>query len=459
MSSSSLRRNRHQQQSEKNVFRLKNSMPGKFQEMLLKYLANTTEMKQHDLEVKISKITPEKVPLKRKNSILFYKKSIKKRDVAHLTPDTIAAMTTLMDFLGKSSNITSEGLFRKIGSICRQKTMRKQLLGNSAIDFENVSSHDGANVLKNFLRDLQEPLLTHQFRNVYHYLASSLTTSDKSKATTLKTLQLLMLLLPGDNYCLLRPLMALLHRTSNTQENLMTASSLALMFTPHFLCSKSTSGRELQTTTNTFSTLVAFMIEHGHNLFRIPQDLADEVSNFWKEMEIPNHLYIQSVTKKNHRPLKTLDDSCLADSPAKTPKKKSARRSLVHVIDCGISPNKRRQSWIFSSRRRQSSESSEASLPEKRPLPEVMLPQLDDSSNAHSQPEPIQWKFPSSSVKGKPVALVKPFTRSPISDFFRKVPQSIQKVMQTPRSRTPMTYQSPQHSEIEVSDDENEIMV
>jgi hypothetical protein len=71
-----------------------------------------------------------------------------------------------MDFLGKSNNITSEGLFRKIGSICRQKTMRKQLLDNSTIDFENVSSHDGANVLKNFLRDLPEPLLTHQFRNV-----------------------------------------------------------------------------------------------------------------------------------------------------------------------------------------------------------------------------------------------------------------------------------------------------
>jgi hypothetical protein len=59
MSTSSLKRNRHQQQTEKNVFRLKNSMPGKFQEMLLKYLANTTEIKQQDLEVQVSKITPK----------------------------------------------------------------------------------------------------------------------------------------------------------------------------------------------------------------------------------------------------------------------------------------------------------------------------------------------------------------------------------------------------------------
>jgi hypothetical protein len=38
-------------------------MPGKFQEMLLKYLANTTEIKQQDLEVQVSKIKSQLVYL------------------------------------------------------------------------------------------------------------------------------------------------------------------------------------------------------------------------------------------------------------------------------------------------------------------------------------------------------------------------------------------------------------
>lgn len=445
MSTSSLRRNRCQQQAERNVFRLKNSMPNKFEEMVLSSLGKAVTMTTQEIDSQVNRKSPEKVTLKRKSSRLsFYRKSIKKREFTQLTPDSISALTVLIEFIGKSYNIKDEGLFRKTGNISRQKTVRKQLLECSMIDLELISSHDGANVLKNFIRDLCEPLLTNRFHNVYTRLASLLTTEDKAKPTTLKALQMLMLLMPSDNYCLLRPLITLLHRTSKTPENLMAADSLAIIFTPHFLCNKSSSGTELQTTTKTFCHLVAFMIESGNNLFKIPQDLAEEVSSFWKEMEIPNHLYLQSVTKKN-RPLKTLDDSVLTESPKLTPKKKSGRRSLVHVIDLGISPDKRRKSGLFSPRHRQSSESSDASLPERRPLPDIVVSKVDEKCcTAKNQSEQRQWNFPPSTTKNKPVAMVKPISRSPISQFFRNVPQQLQKVMQTPRSRTPMLYRSPQ---------------
>lgn len=461
MSTSSLRRNRHLQQAEKNVFRLKNSMSSKFEEIMLQHLSRVTEVDASNFsEMSDMKTPTAKTTLKRR-TLSFYRKSNKKRDMTKLTHDAVETLISLMDFIGRSNIITHEGLFRKTGNITRQKVVKKQIIEGAPIDYESISAHDCANVLKNFIGDLPEPLLTTRFRTVYDSLASNLTSSDRSRTNTLKALQLLMLMLPGDNYCLLRPLLTLLHRTAKVPENLMTADNLAIIFTPHFLCSKTMTGAELQTISKTCCKLVAFMVECGNSLFKVPVDLAEEVSNFWKEMEIPNNLYLNSVTKKN-RPLKTLDDSVLLESPAKTPKKKSARRSLVHVIDLGMSPDKRRRSAIFSPRKRQSSETSET--PEKRPLPDISVIQCG-SIQAKSAPlSPISnqkttsWPFPSSTMKDKPVAMVKPMTRSPISQFFRNVPQQLQKVMQTPRSRAPMLYDSPTVDDLSQEDIGKEIM-
>lgn len=462
MSTSSLRRNRYQQQAEKNVFRLKNSMSTKFEEIMLHNLSRVTELDILDFPEMSARQTPAgKTALKRR-TFSFYRKYNRKREGTKLTQDTVDTLTSLMDFIGRSNNITHEGLFRKTGNIVRQKLVKRQILEGAPIDYERISAHDCANVLKNLIGDLPEPLLTTRFHNVYGNLASNLTESDKSRTNTLKALQLLMLMLPGENYCLLRPLVTLLHRTAKVQENLMTAENLAIIFTPHFLSSKTMTGTELQTIAKTFCKMVTFMIECGNNLFKVPTDLAEEVSNLWKEMEIPNNLYLNSVTKKN-RPLKTLDDSVLLESPAKTPKK-SARRSLVHVIDLGMSPDKRRRSAIFSPRRRQSSETSESSLPEKRPMPDITILQCESSIANDAPPSPFsnpktnQWPFPSSTMKDKPVAMVKPMTRSPISQFFRNVPQQLQKVMQTPRSRAPMSYESPTVEEISNEDTGKEIM-
>jgi hypothetical protein len=60
----------------------------------------------------------------------------------------------------------------------------------------------------------------------------------KARAKQLKTLQLLFLLLPSDNYLLLECLIDLLHKVTKSSGNMMTAQSLGTLFAPHLLCCK-----------------------------------------------------------------------------------------------------------------------------------------------------------------------------------------------------------------------------
>lgn len=53
----------------------------------------------------------------------------------------------------------------------------------------------------------------------------------------LKATKLLLLLLPVDNYCLLKYLLLLLNQIQNAQEmNKMTSENLGTLFAPHIIC-------------------------------------------------------------------------------------------------------------------------------------------------------------------------------------------------------------------------------
>lgn len=69
-----------------------------------------------------------------------------------------------------TTGITEEGIFRKAGSAARIKQLRQKCedLGGN-IDFEAVNArpHDVSALLKQFLRDTPEPLLTNEFIEVF----------------------------------------------------------------------------------------------------------------------------------------------------------------------------------------------------------------------------------------------------------------------------------------------------
>jgi hypothetical protein len=61
--------------------------------------------------------------------------------------------------------VHTEGLFRKAGSACRQREIKRQLERREALK----SSHDVidlANILKQFLRELPDPLIPYQLHDI-----------------------------------------------------------------------------------------------------------------------------------------------------------------------------------------------------------------------------------------------------------------------------------------------------
>ena len=65
--------------------------------------------------------------------------------------------------------MNKEGLFRVSGNKKRQEELKELLDKEEHIDFDNgrFTPHDVASVLKIFLGDLTEPLLTHASQNAY----------------------------------------------------------------------------------------------------------------------------------------------------------------------------------------------------------------------------------------------------------------------------------------------------
>lgn len=58
--------------------------------------------------------------------------------------------------------IDTEGIFRRSGNIQRINELKKRINEGAFIDMSSEDTHVVAGVLKTFLRDLQEPLLTYE---------------------------------------------------------------------------------------------------------------------------------------------------------------------------------------------------------------------------------------------------------------------------------------------------------
>lgn len=102
----------------------------------------------------------------------------------------------------------------------------------------------------------------------------------------LRSLQLLLLLLPSENRILLRKVLKLLNMTASFEHsNKMNCDSLATLFTPHLLCPRKLSPEALHINSQTLSGLVAFMITKGTEMFDIPPKLATDIRAYWVEQE------------------------------------------------------------------------------------------------------------------------------------------------------------------------------
>ncbi|XP_023402628.2 rho GTPase-activating protein 19 isoform X1 [Loxodonta africana] len=195
-----------------------------------------------------------------------------------LTEEGIAQIYQLIEYLHK--NLRVEGLFRVPGNSVRQQILRDALNNGADIDLESGEFHsnDVATLLKMFLGELPEPLLTHKHFHAHLKIADLMQFDDKGNKTNIpdkerqiEALQLLFLILPPPNRNLLKLLLDLLYQTAKKQDkNKMSAYNLALMFAPHVLWPKNVTANDLQENITKLNNGMAFMIKHSQKLFKAP---------------------------------------------------------------------------------------------------------------------------------------------------------------------------------------------
>ncbi|NP_001106502.2 rho GTPase-activating protein 6 [Xenopus tropicalis] len=189
------------------------------------------------------------------------------------------------------TGLQTVGIFRVGSSKKRVRQLREEF--DRGIDValdEEHSVHDIAALLKEFLRDMPDPLLT---RELYTAFINTLLLDTDDQ---LCTLQLLIYLLPPCNCDTLHRLLQFLSTVANHADdtmdkdgqeitgNKMTSLNLATIFGPNLLHKQKSSDKEftVQSTARAEEStiiiaIVQKMIENFESLFMVPPDLQNEV--------------------------------------------------------------------------------------------------------------------------------------------------------------------------------------
>nr|XP_043885202.1 rho GTPase-activating protein 7 isoform X1 [Solea senegalensis] len=201
------------------------------------------------------------------------------------------------------------GLFRKSGVKSRIQALRQMNEASGAdgggVSYEGQSAYDVADMLKQYFRDLPEPLLTSKlsetFLQIYQYMPKEL---------RLQAARAAVLLLPDENRAALRTLLCLLSDvTASVAENQMTPTNLAVCLapslfhlntlrrkessSPRVMNRKQTLGKPDQRDLNENLAAthgLAHMIQECRKLFRIPEEMNRCRNSYVEQALLPRRL-------------------------------------------------------------------------------------------------------------------------------------------------------------------------
>jgi Rho GTPase-activating protein 1 len=113
-------------------------------------------------------------------------------------------MNTCMDYLAKPDNLETEGIFRKSGNAAQIKELMAKINNGERIVFSDGDVHIAAVILKTFLKELEEPLLTY---DLFNHLVSVDALPKEDRVPIIKTI---LEKLPHHNYVVLKHLVEFL---------------------------------------------------------------------------------------------------------------------------------------------------------------------------------------------------------------------------------------------------------
>ncbi|KXJ70624.1 hypothetical protein RP20_CCG022909, partial [Aedes albopictus] len=134
-----------------------------------------------------------------------------------------------------STVIDTEGIFRRSGNYTRIKELREKLNQGDEVNLSNEDTHVVAALLKTFLRELEEPLLTYELYDDIVQFAEWTTEEQRSRNVK----QILREKLPEENYELFKYIVEFLGKIMERKDfNKMTSSNLAIVFGPNLIWPK-----------------------------------------------------------------------------------------------------------------------------------------------------------------------------------------------------------------------------
>ncbi|KAF6724288.1 Rho GTPase-activating protein 1 [Oryzias melastigma] len=179
-------------------------------------------------------------------------------------PDGDPVPTVMKDTIGFLSDqgLEIEGIFRRSANVTLVKEVQSKYNSGEVVNFRDMEDvHLAAVILKTFLRELPEPLLTFQ---LYNDIVNFTSVSTDCQLEVIKTM---LESLPEENYASLRYLITFLAQVSNNSEvNKMTDSNLAVVFGPNLLW-----GRDNAMTLSAIGPINNFtrvLLEQQHLIFQ-----------------------------------------------------------------------------------------------------------------------------------------------------------------------------------------------
>lgn len=200
-----------------------------------------------------------------------------------LTKESLRQAMLLVDFLNEDENYKLEGIFRKSGTQERQQDLRYMLNNGVKVDLKanRFTPVDTSCVLKEFIQNLPEPLLTANHFELHFELAKAIkkeipeTEIMEKNSKRLKIVQLLLHLLPELNRIFFMSVMALLNRVAKSIDvTKMDERSLATIFGQHILCPRSWTPKQVQRNIDIITDAMEFLLLHYDRLFCGPKALV-----------------------------------------------------------------------------------------------------------------------------------------------------------------------------------------
>ncbi|KAL4670647.1 hypothetical protein H8957_010396 [Semnopithecus entellus] len=198
----------------------------------------------------------------------------------------------------EEGGLETEGLLRIPGAAIRIKNLCQELEAKfyeGTFNWESVKQHDAASLLKLFIRELPQPLLSVEYLKAFQAVQNLPT-----KKQQLQALNLLVILLPDANRDTLKALLEFLQRViDNKEKNKMTVMNVAMVIAPNlFMCHalglKSSEQREFVMAAGTANTM-HLLIKYQKLLWTIPKFIVNQV----RKQNTENH-------KKDKRAMKKL---------------------------------------------------------------------------------------------------------------------------------------------------------